>query len=232
MSLSTSTPRPVYTAEQRMAWLNAKALCKALSLEIREAKSHRKAVPHEGVYRGHNAADAVRRLSARYRALHIAMSLLRGKTMGQIEGAAETHGPQYRHAWAYYRMGDRIQEWQSYFANPGAKKLYILVDAKLSTSQQAVQSAHAAAKFHKDFPLAPWTNGTIVLMKLTGENTDRKSWYRPVKFENFTQGVSIDGSYTTMWLEPDLGNKPTAVALLSEYNNEKRNGRINGTSLL
>jgi hypothetical protein len=53
-----------------------------------------------------------------------------------------------------------------------------------------------------------------------------------VKFENFTQGVSIDGSYTTMWLEPDLGNKPTAVALLSEYNNEKRNGRINGTSLL
>ena len=227
MSQSTSS-RPVFTSEQRIAWLGAKALLKSLSLQIREAKGCRKLVPHEGTYLGQDAAEAVRRLSTRYRALHIAMSLLRGQTMVQIEGEGSKFT---RLDWSRLQMDARIKEWQEYLKNPGSKKLYIITDATLSPSQQAVQSAHAVAEFQKNHPGAPWVNGTLVLLKLTPGNPS-EHWNRVPKLEDFKTEATMTGDYISTWREPDMGNKITAIALLSEYRNEERNGQLRGTSLL
>ena len=47
-----------------------------------------------------------------------------------------------------------------------SSKLYVLVEAGLSPSQQAVQAAHGVAQYCLDHPDTSWRNGTIVLLKV------------------------------------------------------------------
>ena len=222
MSTQTSSSRPVFSSEQKAAWLKAKALLKDMSLKIRALRADKEP---RGYY------SEMFKLSYRYRALHTAMSLLRGKTMEQIEAIPTKPGKaeQRRMTLCYCSMEKRVQTWVDHLKDPGATKLYVYVDANLSDSQKAVQSAHAVAQFQKDHPTAPWVNGTLVLMTLD-PNAPGERWNRPAKFEDFTTGTNSD-DFTSVWREPDMDNRITAVARLSTYNNEQ-NGKIPGTKLL
>jgi hypothetical protein len=77
------------------------------------------------------------------------------------------------------------------------KKLYVVVDASLSKSQQAVQASHGVAQYVIDEDIHPskdrWLNSTLVLLK------DR----------DLDKYLSSCDSY---WREPDLDNRVTAVA--------------------
>jgi hypothetical protein len=180
-----------FTPEQKEAWNKAKLLLKTLA--------------------GHD--------TLRYRALHIAMSELRGMHRthkGPIETPSKNPNKlQCRISTdKNAQLRERIDSWKTYFDNPGAKKLYIICDHELSESQKAVQSAHAAAQFLKEHPFAPWTNGTLVLLQTEPDKYARS-------FDEITRRFYYKGShnwnYHTDWREPDMNNSITAVAVMHDY---------------
>jgi len=186
--------RPTFTNEQKEAWNKAKLLLKTFA-----------------------GNDTVR-----YRALHIAMSELRGryrKHKGPIEAPSTNPNKlqQRQSCDKNAQLRERIDSWKVYFDNPGAKKLYIICDHTLTKSQKAVQSAHAAAQFLKEHPLAPWANGTLVLLQSCDKYQSTK--YMCNTFEKFS-----DRYYTWRWLfktewrEPDMDNALTAIAVLDDFN--------------
>lgn len=74
------------------------------------------------------------------------------------------------------------------------KKLYILVDANLSKSQQGVQGGHALAEYLLRCE-TDWDNGTLVYLKT-------------YELENYL------GIAEAVFREPDLNNHITAIAAL------------------
>lgn len=194
---TTIKTRPNFTAEQKEAWKKAKLLLKT--------------------YAGTNTVQ--------YRALHIAMSELRSKYRthkGPIEVISKNASKAYEHRLRDLsdKLRERIDTWKEYFNNPGAKKLYIICDETLSESQKAVQSAHAVAQFQKEHPLAPWTNGTIILLTPEGSQSLKQilQRYDSCRFDFYTE-----------WSEPDLDNRVTALALMNNFGDIFR---IKGLKLL
>ena len=183
-----------YTQEQKESYFNARRLLKQM---IEQHKKH-----------GGFKTDI--------RMLHIALSehraLIRDLAGHKAKGSVETlpysdnKQREYRAILAPMRAG--IQHFKEYLNNPGAKKLYIVVDPTLSTSQKAVQASHAAAQFQKEHPLAPWTNGTLVLM------VPKKDPYASGKDLSEKTGPS---TFKTIWREPDMENKITAVAVMNTF---------------
>ena len=198
----TKPSRPVFTPEQHEAWKKAKLLLKTL----------------------------MGKDTKRYRALHIAMSELRGryrKHKGPIETVSSNPNKVKQRTvedlWNNLRK--KVDAWKEYFETPGFKKLYVITDNELSTSQQAVQSAHAVAKFQKDHPNAPWTNGTLVL--LTPDSTNkvykREVFGKPeieTPFQKFIHWYlkAYNFDYISYWREEDLDNQITSVVVLNDYN--------------
>lgn len=170
------------------------------------------------------------------RSLHIAMSELRAENgrrhRGPIETLPKTPGKlqQYQSIYRSGAIAERVKEWKDYLRNPGAKKLYIIVRDDLSPAQKAVQASHCAAQFQKEHPLAPWINGTMVLLQNDPSDPYFKryvdnsfGWPKKKDFDPFTSYVTNvfwRQDYKTYWHEPDLGNKLTAVAVLNAYQNE------------
>ena len=74
------------------------------------------------------------------------------------------------------------------------KKLYVLVDANLSKSQQGVQAGHALAEYLLRCK-TDWENGTLVYLKT----------YDLKKYLHLAEAV---------FREPDLNNHVTAIAAL------------------
>ena len=182
--MNQTTITPRYTPEQREAWIKAKMLLKTKILSHQET-----------------------------RPLHIAMSLLRGKTREQIETPAlnESKRIQRINTDKYWGLERKIQDWLDYFSNPARKKLYIFVDPTLSVSQKAVQSAHCAAEFQKQNPHAPWINGTMILLE----------WGSRLGHGNVPYCCP---QYRIDWREPDMENKITAIAILSDYSDDLGKG--------
>ena len=189
MANELTSTRPTFTLEQKEAWNKAKLLLKTFA--------------------GND--------TLRYRALHIAMSELRGryrKHKGPIEAPSKNPNKlqQRQCCDKYAQLRERIDSWKAYFDNPGTKKLFIICDHELTESQKAVQSAHAAAQFLKEHPLAPWSNGTLVLLQSD-----------PDKYvKSFAEVISRffyerNYHYHTAWREEDMGNQVTAVAVLDDY---------------
>lgn len=187
--------RPTFNTEQKEAWNKAKLLLKTLRYGDAEKYGN----------------------SIRYRALHIAMSELRGmhrKHKGPIETPAKNPNKLQNRQLAdkYAQLRERVDSWKAYFDNPGKKKLYVICDHTLSEAQKAVQSAHAVAKFVRENPLAPWCNGTLVLLQ---PNNDRES-----KFVSVVNWYFSDRSWSfrSEWCEEDMDNRLTAVAILDDFN--------------
>lgn len=191
--------RPTFTAEQKEAWQHAKKLLSTYRLGKQNI-----------------SADS-------HRALHIAMSELRAQNGRQHKGPIETlpkrdeKRVQYLALWAQSQIAARVAEWKAYLTNPGAKKLYILIDNGLTPAQKAVQASHCAAQFQKEHPLAPWVNGTMILLEHDGPMLDWRK--NPQTLDQFArnQGWDREGFWLTLWREPDMEDKITAIAITSDY---------------
>jgi hypothetical protein len=202
-----TTHTTLFTPEQREAWKTAKLLLKQLKEE---------------------------RSITRLRALHVAMSELRRERnprKGPAETPAQNPGKrEQREALdRQERLRERIEEWKLYFADPGARKLFIIVEGCLSASQKAVQASHAAAQFQKEHPLAPWVNGTMVLLT---PDPSFKDWRgNSAGLSDYDKSWIPGGTFLTIWREPDMGNKITAVCILKEFKNSEI-GQQKGLKLL
>ena len=162
------------------------------------------------------------------RALHIAMSELRAEAGRQHKGPIETlpNSPEKLHE-------HKVAEWKQYLKDPSSKKLYLIIRPDLTTSQQAVQASHAATQFLKEHPLAPWINGTMVLLTI---DTESKTWDRYLNprfsrpdydpFEALCRDTLYRFEFKTEWREPDQDNRITAVAALSAFQNEMRDSHL------
>ena len=205
--------RPRFSSEQKEAWQKAKDLLKS-------GKTN-------------------------YRALHIAMSELRKENGRKHKGPIETEPKrdekltEYKAKLVSSQMAARVAQWKQYLRDPGSQKLYIIVRNDMETSQKAVQASHAAAEFSKRHPLAPWVNGTMVLLVPDQTSPTFKRYLdTPTRlgrefdpFEQFCKDRFWPFEFQTEWREPDQGNRVTAVALLSCFNNELCS-RTHGVKLL
>jgi hypothetical protein len=79
------------------------------------------------------------------------------------------------------------------------EKLYCVVDANLSKSQQGVQAAHGVAQYLMEHPYTKWTNGTLIVLK----SYDLSQW------EEWAESV---------FREPDLDNRITACVAFGKPN--------------
>lgn len=209
MATETST-RKQYTTEQREAWKGAKWL-------LRQPWTDPDALSPES-----------------RRALHIAMSELRAeagrKHRGPIETLAKHEGKltEYKAILIRDQIAARVAEWKQYLRDPGSKKLFIILRPDLSPAQKAVQASHCAAEFQKQHPHAPWVNGTMVLLE---PDTEHRTWkfYQESctfgkkiddPFESFIRHTALGKQYKTLWSEPDMEDRLTAAAVLSDFRNQ------------
>ena len=227
---TTSTPvstRPVFTDEQREMYRKLKTTYKELSLAIRYLKADRKLVNNttpkvwvKALTEG--TTPCLAELQSLARAIHIARSLAKGKTMEQIEPPSLNEGKRADHKedWRMLGMEQKVAFWTKALTDPGSIKLYVCVRESLSKSQQAVQAAHAVANFQKAFPTAPWTNGTLVLLSLKDVSPSGRD-----TFEAEANALArLTTPFITTFQEPDLDNKTTAFAALIFRDNFCPNG--------
>ena len=191
------------------------------------------------------AKDLLKSGKTNVRALHIAMSELRKengrKHKGPIETEPKADGKltEYKAKLVSSQMAARVAQWKQYLRNPGGQKLFIIVRNDLETSQKAVQASHAAAEFSKRHPLAPWVNGTMVLLVPDQTNPTVKRYLEALvrpgleldPFEQFCKLQFWPFEFQTEWREPDQDNRVTAVAVLSCFNNELCS-KVHGVKLL
>ena len=78
-------------------------------------------------------------------------------------------------------------------------KMYVLVRDDLSKSQQAVQAGHALAEYLIKKPDTQWSNGTLVYLKVRGEE-ELYVWKERLK------DLAVE------FREPDKNNELTAIA--------------------
>ena len=207
-----ATERTHFTDEQKEAWIKAKELLK----------------------KGNTFS----------RPLHIAMSELRAengrKHKGPIETLSSRPGKldQYKATYRNEEIAEQVKEWKDYLRDPGKQKLYIIVRDDLSPAQKAVQASHAAAQFQKEHPMAPWINGTMILMQTDSNDAYYQRFENPFRkkenydpFQEYIKGCFYRPNFKTYWRESDLDNKLTAVAVLSTYKNDT-NGKHPGIKLI
>lgn len=163
---------------------------KEIAKEIKNQKKVRKLRhPHHDKYKGDYALMCLR---DEFRHKHIAYCLARGRTLEQIDKGA--------------RIDTKRVEWLQKAMQPESKeKLYVIVNEKLTPSQQAVQSAHAVAEFLRKNPNTLWRNGYLILLKGAPNMVGNMKHY-------------ASGSYEyAEFIEPDLNNAVTAQAFFGQY---------------
>lgn len=181
-SLLKSYPEP--TKEElafRVQMKKLKSTLKQMALEIRYQKSIRKITAKPQKDRPYTGSMS---LSIKYRHMHVAYCLLRGRTLEQVDSGRELD-------MEYVNWIVEITK------DENRAKLYVCVDEKLSDSQKGVQGAHAVAQFIKQNPYTLWNNGTLVFVKASGARCSYGSW-------------ALNESAS--WREPDMNNANTACA--------------------
>ena len=162
---------------------------KSLAKTIRQQKKIRKpSHPHHDKYVG---AWNVEKLSIEFRHKHVAYCLARGRTLEQCDSGVG--------------LDMEYISWLREVINPeSTQKLYVVVNQKLTASQQAVQSAHAVAEFMKKNPDTLWTNGYLILLKDNPDSKNNMSYY----------GVCNNYQHERAeFVEPDIDNKITAYVV-------------------
>lgn len=81
-------------------------------------------------------------------------------------------------------------------------RLYILTDNSLTSVYSCVQGGHAVAQWLLDHPNQQWNNSYLIYL-----HCDIEFWKKKLS------KLNIDYSYFN---EPDLDNKTTAIAVLSD----------------
>lgn len=160
---------------------------KELAHRIKSQKKIRKqSHPHHDKYEG-----TEQMLGQLFRHKHIVYCLARGRKLEQIDSGRG--------------VDMEFVEWQLNAMKPeSTEKLYVVVNDKLSVSQQAVQSAHAVAEFLRKNPYTTWSNGYLVLLRDKPDYNGNMYCYGKVKWNKLNQYAEF--------IEPDVGNKVTAYA--------------------
>ena len=156
---------------------------KELASRIKENKKQRKSSSN-----GYVAGLAELKLAFRHK--HVAYCLARGRTLEQVDSGRRLNMEYVK--WVLSSMREDSKE-----------KLYVVVNDKLSPSQQAVQSGHAVAEFLKVHPNTQWSNGYLIYLK---DSPDRNGDMSPYWW--LTCGIHQCAKFR----EPDVGNKITAYA--------------------
>jgi hypothetical protein len=164
---------------------------KELARQIKSGKSQRKNkdIAQNGCVPG------LLNLRITYRHKHVAYCLARGRKLEQCDRGA--------------RLNMTWVNWVVESMNPESKKkLYVVVNEKLSSSQQAVQGGHALAEFLRRNPHTQWSNGHLIYLKRQPDYAGnlRAYWH-------LTSGANEYAEFT----EPDLDNKITAFAVFGPY---------------
>lgn len=104
----------------------------------------------------------------------------------------------YTHRTAY-DISKTIEEWKKkYQEEEKQRRLYVLIDKDLDSVYGCVQGGHAVAEYLLEHPNG-WKNEYLVYLK-----ADVEKWYDKLKY------LGLDFS---IFKEPDLGNKMTAIAI-------------------
>ena len=165
--------------------LNLKQIAKEIKNQKRVRKLHH---PHHDKYQGDSYVLSLR---DKFRHLHVAYCLARGRTLEQVDSGV--------------RLDMERVNWILKTMNPDSKeKLYVVVNETLTPSQQAVQSAHAVAEFMKKNPYTQWKNGYLILLKGA-----------PNMVGNMRHYVMGAHEYAE-FVEPDLNNAVTAQAFFGQ----------------
>lgn len=166
-----------------------KSELKALAKEIKFQKSIRKlSHPKHELFKGYRDESFL------FRHKHVAYCLSRGRTLEQVDSGN--------------KLDMELVKWYQNAMNPESKeKLYVVVDGKLSPSQQAVQAGHAVAAFLKKYPDTLWSNGYLVYLK-----EEDKYQFTDVGLRMQWSTIATTNQYARFH-EPDLGNKVTAYAV-------------------
>ena len=174
--------------------LNLKEIAKQLR---QQKKLRKKSHPHHDKYIGNGYVFS---LKDEFRHKHVAYCLARGRTLEQCDSGVKLDM-------------DRVN-WIIKSMQPESKeKLYVVVNKDLTSSQQAVQSAHAVAEFMRKHPYTMWSNGYLILLKDS-----------PAYGGNM-RGYSYQCEYAE-FIEPDLDNKVTAYALFGPLAEKWTKGKI------
>jgi hypothetical protein len=163
---------------------------KELAHQIKEKKKLRKnkELAPNGYVSG---LDSLRN---KFRYKHVAYCLVRGRTLEQCDS------------------GDGLDmeavKWVMRTMSPESKeKLYVVVNEKLSPSQQAVQAGHAVAEFLRKNQNTQWSNGHLIYLKAS-------PWSDGSMYTSSLQYGLNEHAY---FVEPDIGNKVTAYAIFCPY---------------
>jgi hypothetical protein len=85
------------------------------------------------------------------------------------------------------------------------KKLYAIAIDTIDHSYQGVQMGHAVGKLASKHPEVDWDNQTFVYLK-SGE----------LKLHKLMHQLTTEGKDFSAFYEPDIGNKLTAIACLTD----------------
>ena len=111
----------------------------------------------------------------------------------------------------------KVVEWyMTSMKEESTEKLYVVVNEKLSSSQQAVQAGHAIAAFLLKHPNTQWQNGHLVYLR------DTPNWQDNMYF-SWLQNCSLH-QYAE-FKEPDIGNKITAYACFGPHTGGAMKGK-------
>jgi hypothetical protein len=158
---------------------------KEIAKEIKNQKRVRKLRhPHHDRYKGDYELLLLR---DEFRHKHVAYCVARGRSIDQVDNGL--HLDLDRVNWLIKTLEEGSKE-----------KLYVVVNETLTSSQQAVQSAHAVAEFMRIHPHTTWRNGYLILLKTHPAYAGNMRPYT---------GKGIEHA---VFVEPDLDNKVTAYA--------------------
>jgi hypothetical protein len=165
---------------------------KSIAKQIKKLKSHRKDRAPDGSGCGY--VSGLNELRVAYRHKHVAYCLVRGRTLEQIDSG---NG-----------LNMDVVNWIIESMQPNStKKLYIIVNEQLSTSQQAVQAGHAVAAFLKNNPHTQWDNGHLIYLKT------KPNWKG-----NINECIYFSFNHETAeFCEPDMDSVITAAAVFGPY---------------
>lgn len=161
---------------------------KDLARQIKVKKSQRK---NKDITGGSGHVPGLHELRVAFRHKHVAYCLVRGRKLEQFDS-----GKNLNMKWV---------DWIMSSMNPESKdKLYVIVNEKLSLSQQAVQGGHALAEFLRKNPYTQWQNGYLIYLKQPPAHDGNMRPYYVLKY-----GLSQYAEF----VEPDQDNKITAYAV-------------------
>ena len=97
-------------------------------------------------------------------------------------------------------------------------RLFVLVNNEMPLAYQGVQAGHAVAQWLIEHPNQTWNNNYLIYLGVSEKELHR--WVTKLKYKNDDYSI---------FKEPDLDNKITAIACLADDKNIFKKLKLMGT---